>query len=124
MSLPRLLRSPCARAISKSAYKAQAAPLRQLYKPFSTSLRRHDQWTLEDDAASKLPGIDPSICEVTNTITPKALVANQDLVFGRTFTGESYTISVALEYSILTQSCQTTCYQLNGQLLRAGWPLA
>jgi hypothetical protein len=96
MSLPRLLRSPCARAISKSAYKTQTAQLRQLYKPFSTSLRRQDQWTWEDEAASKLPGIDPAICEVTNTITPKALVANQDLVFGRTFTGESRTSSFSL----------------------------
>ena len=35
-----------------------------------------------------LPDIDPSKLEVTKTITPKQLVPNQDLIFGRTFTGE------------------------------------
>lgn len=35
-----------------------------------------------------LPDIDPSKLEVTKTITPKELVPNQDLVFGRTFTGQ------------------------------------
>jgi hypothetical protein len=42
---------------------------------------------LDDDLESKLPNIDPSKLEVTKTITPKQLVPNEDLVFGRTFTG-------------------------------------
>lgn len=39
------------------------------------------------DEDPKLPGIDPSKLEITKTITPKQLVPNEDLVFGRTFTG-------------------------------------
>jgi hypothetical protein len=38
---------------------------------------------------SRLPDVDPSKLTVTETITPKQLVPNQDLVFGRTFTGMS-----------------------------------
>lgn len=41
---------------------------------------------------SKLPGIDPSKLTVTETITPKQLVPNQDLVFGRTFTDHMLSI--------------------------------
>lgn len=95
MSLPRLLRSsPCMRTRSLRQATAPlysgASLLPQYYRPFSTSLPRQEL-ALDEDAASKLPNIDPSLCEVTNSITPKALVANQDLVFGRTFTGESST---------------------------------
>lgn len=43
---------------------------------------------LAHDDLPHLPDIDPSKLEVTKTITPKELVPNQDLVFGRTFTGK------------------------------------
>ena len=43
---------------------------------------------LDNDPASKLPGIDPSKLEITETITPKTVLPNEDLIFGRTFTGE------------------------------------
>lgn len=39
------------------------------------------------DEDPKLAGLDPSKLEITKTITPKQRVPNQDLVFGRTFTG-------------------------------------
>ena len=41
---------------------------------------------------SRLPGMDPSKLTVTETITPKQLVPNQDLVFGRTFTDHMLSI--------------------------------
>lgn len=40
------------------------------------------------DDAKHLPDIDPSKLEVTKTTTPKQVLANEDLVFGRTFTGK------------------------------------
>ncbi|KIV89085.1 branched-chain amino acid aminotransferase [Exophiala mesophila] len=96
MSLPRLFRSSTCtatrslRQVTSPVYSG--ASLRpQYYRSFSTSLRRQEL-AIDEDAAAKLPNIDPSLCEVTNSITPKALVANQDLVFGRTFTDHMLSI--------------------------------
>merc|ERR1712230_84216 len=92
MSLPRLLRTPCARSLTKSTLSPASLRLLPVYKTFSTSRARLEELTIDDDLHSKLPGIDPSRLEVTETITPKALVSNQDLVFGRTFTDHMLSI--------------------------------
>ncbi|KAI1616937.1 branched-chain amino acid aminotransferase [Exophiala viscosa] len=92
MSLPRLLRTPCARALTKSTFRQEHVRLLPSYRSFSTSWRRREELTIDDDLHSKLPGIDPSRLEVTDTITPKSLVANQELVFGRTFTDHMLSI--------------------------------
>ncbi|KAK5203686.1 branched-chain-amino-acid transaminase bat2 [Exophiala xenobiotica] len=92
MSLPRLLRTPCARSLTKSTLSPASLRLLPAYKPFSTSRTRLEELTIDDDLYSKLPGIDPSRLELTETITPKALVSNQDLVFGRTFTDHMLSI--------------------------------
>lgn len=82
MLLPRLLRAPSARPFvqANNVYLA-----RNRLRTLSTSQRFLEQ--LAEDATPKLPDIDPSKLDVTKTITPKELVPNQDLVFGRTFTG-------------------------------------
>jgi branched-chain amino acid aminotransferase len=51
---------------------------------------------MDDDPASKLPDIDPSKLEITKSITPKTVLPNEDLIFGRTFTGELQPIAVIL----------------------------
>ncbi|EXJ58604.1 branched-chain amino acid aminotransferase [Cladophialophora yegresii CBS 114405] len=92
MSLPRLLRSPCARALTSSPFKHNSLRLPPSSRFFSSSRRRLESLRVEDDLSSKLPGIDPVKLDVTKTITPKALVPNQDLVFGRTFTDHMLSI--------------------------------
>jgi len=85
MLLPRLLRpvNTTSRSFKQiQQIKAQAQGTRL----FSSQWRLHQQ--LVEDDTKHLPNIDPSKLEVTKTITPKQLVPNQDLVFGRTFTGE------------------------------------
>lgn len=88
--LPRLLR--CSRASSlfntQQLFASNATRLQT--RTFSTSWRRQEAWA-EEELMSRLPQIDPSKLTVTETITPKQLVPNQDLVFGRTFTGEQHT---------------------------------
>ncbi len=121
MSLPRLLRTPCARSLTKSTLSPASLRLLPVYKTFSTSRARLEELTIDDDLHSKLPGIDPSRLEVTETITPKALVSNQDLVFGRTFTGEYHP---PMSESRHTNECtQTTCSRSNGRPHKAGLPL-
>ncbi|KAL8243817.1 hypothetical protein R6Q59_010076 [Mikania micrantha] len=84
MLLPRLLRSNCARTTFITSI---TEPSLLLARPFSSSLSRQK---LSIDTDPNLPGIDVSKLEITKTITPKEVMPNQDLVFGRTFTG-SYT---------------------------------
>ena len=79
--LPRLLRC------STRPLRLFASPELHSYRTFSTSLWRREALTVEDDLASKLPNIDPSKLEITETITPKTVLPNEDLIFGRTFTG-------------------------------------
>ncbi|EXJ85286.1 branched-chain amino acid aminotransferase [Capronia epimyces CBS 606.96] len=111
MSLPRLLRAPCAaRALTKPTFKRDSTVrLLPTYKSFSTSRRRQDSWILDDGTSSKLPGIDPSKLEVTKTITPKELVPNKDLVFGRTFT--DHMLSIEWTASDGWQAPRITPYQ-------------
>lgn len=79
--LPRLLRGS-----TRACKHFQTLESRtQLTRPFSSQWRLQQQ--LAEDDLSHLPDIDPSQLEVTKTITPKQLVPNQDLVFGRNFTG-------------------------------------
>ncbi|KAL6244976.1 branched-chain-amino-acid transaminase bat2 [Rhinocladiella similis] len=92
MSLPRLLRTPCARSLTKATFTPSSTRFLPASRQFSLSRRRLEALALDDDLHSKLPGIDPSKVEVTKTITPKALVPNQDLVFGRTFTDHMLSI--------------------------------
>jgi hypothetical protein len=81
MLLPRLLRC------STRPLRSFAVPGSLSQRTFSTTLWRKEALSLDDDRASKLPGIDPSKLEITETITPKTVLRNEDLVFGRTFTG-------------------------------------
>jgi hypothetical protein len=122
MSLPRLLRSRCARALTSPAIKPESLRLPPSHRCFSTSRRRLEALAAEDDLYSKLPGIDPSKLETTQTITPKALVPNQDLVFGRTFTGQSAALPSICDIADKT-SCQIICSPSNGQPPTAGCPL-
>jgi len=87
MLLPRLLRGSLpntTRAFRQIQLKD--VPIKvQSTRCFSTSWQLREQLTLDD--TKHLPDMDPSKLEVTKSITPKQLVPNQDLVFGRTFTG-------------------------------------
>ena len=86
MLLPRLLRG--ANTTTRSLKQLQQLQSKaQCTRYFSSQRKLHQQLVADD--MKHLPDIDPSQLEVTNTITPKQLVPNQDLVFGRTFTGES-----------------------------------
>lgn len=49
--------------------------------------RRYYSVPPDQAALSKLPEIDPSKLELSNTSSPKDLVPDEELVFGRTFTG-------------------------------------
>jgi hypothetical protein len=74
--------------------------------------------SLDDDPASKLPGIDPSKLEITETITPKAVLPNEDLIFGRTFTGGQWKPELINIHA--DSFCKTTCSPSNGQRPPAG----
>lgn len=90
MLISRLLRpSTAARSLTQT-YRIES----QLQKtqPFSSQWRLQKERLVEEDP-SQLPNIDPSKLEVTKSITPKELVPNEDLVFGRTFTGKQLWIS-------------------------------
>ena len=41
----------------------------------------------QEDALAKLPGLNPSACTYTHSLTPKVLTPPEELVFGRAFTG-------------------------------------
>lgn len=75
------MRNNCARSLKISSTESSL----QFTRSFSSTWRRHERIVMDEDP--KLPGIDPSKLEITKTITPKQLVPNEDLVFGRTFTG-------------------------------------
>jgi hypothetical protein len=90
MLLPRLLRC------STRPLRSFASPDSFSQRAFSTTLWRRDALTLEDDPASKLPGMDVSKLEITETITPKAVLPNEDLVFGRTFTGALWALAAVV----------------------------
>lgn len=89
MLLPRLLRPANSTSCSFkriSQIKAQV----QTIRPFSSQWRLQQQLAAND--LKHLPDIDPLKLELTKTITPKQLVPNQDLVFGRTFTDHMLSI--------------------------------
>lgn len=86
MLISRLLR-PSTTARSLTQTHRIESQLRRI-QPFSSQWRLQEQKLVEEDLPH-LPDIDPSKLEVTKSITPKELVPNQDLVFGRTFTGKS-----------------------------------
>lgn len=85
MLLPRLLRTTDTTSRSFKQIQQIKAHAQRI-RSFSSQWRLLQQ--LAEDDMKHLPDIDPSKLEVTKTITPKQLVPNQDLVFGRTFTGE------------------------------------
>lgn len=62
----------------------------------------------DEDSLARLPGLDASKLEITETITPKKIVPPEELVFGRTFTGGRSATAVRHE-ALLTHSSQTTC---------------
>lgn len=49
--------------------------------------------------AAELPGLDPAKLQITKTSTPKELTPNEELLFGKTFTGK---LSYHSLYLILT----------------------
>lgn len=49
--------------------------------------RRFYSIQAQEDSIARLPGIDPSKLSITSSTTPKEIVPPQELVFGRTFTG-------------------------------------
>ena len=53
----------------------------QSQRPYSNSIQA------EEDALAKLPGLNPSACTYTHSMTPKVLTPPEELVFGRAFTG-------------------------------------
>ena len=105
MLLPRLLRTRCAQSLARPL--ASSLPIQS--RAFSTQLTLPQQLALDDDPISKLPNIDPSQLNVTETITPKQLVPNQDLIFGRTFTGES-TSYLHLTYPLTPNSIRSHAF--------------
>jgi branched-chain amino acid aminotransferase len=86
MLLPRLLRS--ARIPPSLTAQLTARASRLPARSLATTCVRQNLWA-EDELMAKLPPLDASKLNVTETITPKQLVPNQDLVFGRTFTGSA-----------------------------------
>ncbi|KPI44059.1 uncharacterized protein AB675_6216 [Cyphellophora attinorum] len=87
--LPRLLRCACTPSTLRTATQLGASTATRLQtRNFATSWQRRNLYA-DDELMSRLPDVDPSKLTVTETITPKQLVPNQDLVFGRTFTGMS-----------------------------------
>lgn len=84
MLLPRLLRGTALETLPKSLSQSSRLQTRT----FVSSLQRRNAVADQEDYLSKLPNIDPSQLSVTKTITPKQLVPNKDLIFGRTFTGQ------------------------------------
>ncbi|RMZ87871.1 hypothetical protein DV736_g4903, partial [Chaetothyriales sp. CBS 134916] len=88
MQPQRLLRAASTRL--RSPFLDSHAPRRQT-RSFASSWRLQNL-TAEDDSLARLPDIDPGKLTVTETITPKLLVPNRDLVFGRTFTDHMLSI--------------------------------
>ncbi|KAF7846353.1 hypothetical protein BT93_L4507 [Corymbia citriodora subsp. variegata] len=80
MLLHRILRAHVARPSRISSISSFTQPVRS----FSTTWRNYQQNPL--DPTRGLPDIDASKLEVTETITPKEILPNKDLIFGRTFT--------------------------------------
>lgn len=74
---------------------AQAAPLfagirsQSLPSRAIASRRWQRQYSIKPDSAGfpTLPALDPSKLEITKTTTPKELIPQDQLVFGKTFTG-------------------------------------
>lgn len=123
MLLPRLLRNTCARSLRNQSYIIPESR-RSLTRSFATSWRRNENLQFDDDVASKLPNIDPSKLQITESITPKELVPNQDLVFGRTFTGKITPSSthVSLQSSKLILSLSPPDHMLSIEWTAAeGW---
>jgi hypothetical protein len=77
-------------SLSNCAFRSPAAPL-------SASLRCRTQtqrpYSIHADASvgSKIQDIDPTKLSITRTSSPKALLPPEDLIFGRNFTGTSFT---------------------------------
>ncbi|RMZ77537.1 hypothetical protein DV737_g4335, partial [Chaetothyriales sp. CBS 132003] len=67
------------------------APQRQT-RSFGSASWRLQNLTADDGSLSRLPDIDPGQLTVTPTMTPKQLVPNTELVFGRTFTDHMLSI--------------------------------
>ena len=119
MLLPRLLRS-------SSSLQASLCWTESLPKCL---LKRQWQrfYSIQTDASSlaRLPNIDPSKLSITETTTPKELVPPEELVFGRTFTGESReSPSISVLTKLIHFPVQIICCQLNGQHHKDGLRLA
>ncbi len=71
------------------------------------------------ETTGTLQGIDFSKLSITKSTTPKELVPPEELVFGRTFTG--MWLSTDEIFHGLICELQITCFQLSGQLRRAGY---
>jgi branched-chain amino acid aminotransferase len=75
-------------SLSNCAFRKTAAPL-------SASLRCRTQrpYSIHADASvgNKIQDIDPTKLSITRTTSPKDLLPPEDLIFGRNFTGRSFT---------------------------------
>ena len=60
----------------------------------------------EESYSSTLPDLDPSKLEITETNTPKDVTPSKELVFGRSFTGLSLTLTAdASKTHCITTAC-------------------
>lgn len=76
--------STTARALSRSLRQEHRWGLRFKHSP---GARRAYSIAADEPALSKLPDVDPSKLQISRTLSPKALMREEELVFGRTFTG-------------------------------------
>lgn len=103
MLLPRLLRRT--QAPLTSLTRSQSL----LHRSFAnTAWPAQRGLQADEDSLARLPGLDASKLEITETITPKKIVPPEELVFGRTFTGGRSATAFRHE-ALLTRSSQTTC---------------
>lgn len=77
---------------SSSALSAASRSTRALPCLNARSSRRHYALQAADATDPKLSAIDPAQLTITRATTPKDLLPNEELVFGRTFTGQLCTL--------------------------------
>lgn len=78
---------------SNNAYTARA---------LGASLWRRSYSIKPVSASPELPGVDPSKLEITKTSTPKELTPNNQLLFGKTFTGKLDYSNILKRYNVDT----------------------
>ena len=77
------------RGLNSTRSSFRATKIRKSQKALTPrqSQRPYSSIQAQEEALTKLPGLNPSKCVVTLSTTPKTLTPPEELVFGRAFTG-------------------------------------